>query len=75
MDTAFHRRKLLEDIPNKVRDVLGIIVDVSLQTEEGVDLVVIEVGVYPNPVSYKGECFYRTGSTNQALKGAALEPM
>jgi len=66
-------RKLLEDIPNKVRDVLGVIVDVSLQTEEDKDLVVIGVGAYPNPVSYKGEYFYRTGSTNQALKGAALE--
>jgi len=26
-------KKLLEDIPNKVRDILGIIVDVNLKTE------------------------------------------
>ncbi len=27
---------------------------------------------YPYPVSYKGEYFYRSGSTKQELKGAAL---
>lgn len=27
---------------------------------------------YPNPISYKGEYYYRSGSTNQMLKGAAL---
>lgn len=26
-------KKLLEDIPNKVRDILGIIIDVDLRTE------------------------------------------
>ena len=27
-------KKLLEDIPNKVRDILGIMVDVNLHTDE-----------------------------------------
>ena len=65
-------RKLLEDIPNKVRDVLGIIVDVNLLTEDGKDY--IEICVNPNsyPVNYKGEYHYRSGSTKQQLKGQAL---
>ena len=45
-------KKLLEDIPNKVRDVLGILVDVNLQeTAEG-DNLEIAIEPYPNPVNY-----------------------
>lgn len=64
--------RLLEEIPNKVRDVLGIMVDVNLLVESGKDLLAIRVEPYPSPVSYKGEYHYRSGSTKQELKGAAL---
>lgn len=65
-------KKLMEDIPNKVRDVLGIIVDVNLLTEDGKEY--IEICVNPNtyPVNYRGEYHYRCGSTKQLLKGQAL---
>lgn len=66
-------KKLLEDIPNKVRDVLGILVDVNLQeTTEG-DYLEIVVEPYPNPVNYKGQYHYRSGATKQELKGVALD--
>ncbi len=65
--------KLLEDLPNKVRDVLGIVVDVNLLTESGLDYLEIVVPAYSNPISYKGEYSYRSGSTTQTLKGAALD--
>ena len=44
--------KLLEDIPNKVRDVLGIIVDVNLLEENGLKYVEIDVPPYSNPINY-----------------------
>ncbi|MCK4796127.1 MAG: putative DNA binding domain-containing protein, partial [Spirochaetes bacterium] len=66
-------RKLLEDIPNKVRDILGIIVDVNLKTDGDIEYLEIVVEPYPYPVSYKGQYHYRTGSTKQELKGAALD--
>lgn len=66
-------RKLLDDLPNKIRDVLGIMADVHLVEEAGKDLVEIRVEPYPSPISYKGEYHYRSGSTKQELKGAALE--
>jgi ATP-dependent DNA helicase RecG len=66
-------RKLLEDLPNKVRDMVGIMVDVNLRTDAGREYLEIVVPAYPNPISYKGEYFYRSGSTNQTLKGAALD--
>lgn len=66
-------KKLLEDIPNKVRDILGILVDVNLLETTKEDVVEIKVEPYPFPVNYKGQYFYRSGSTKQELKGAALD--
>lgn len=66
-------RRLLVDLPNKVRDALGVMVDVHLVNEAGKDLVEIHVEPYPSPISYKGEYHYRSGSTKQQLKGAALD--
>lgn len=65
-------KKLMEDIPNKVRDALGLIVDVDLITENGLDVIKITVEENPYPVNYKGEYHYRTGSTKQLLQGSAL---
>lgn len=65
-------KKLLEDIPNKVRDVLGIIVDVNLYSEENKDYLEIVTLPSSYPVNYKGEYHYRSGSTKQLLKSAAL---
>ncbi|PIZ66382.1 MAG: transcriptional regulator [Candidatus Marinimicrobia bacterium CG_4_10_14_0_2_um_filter_48_9] len=66
-------RKLLEDLPNKIRDILGIVPDVHLIQEDGKDLIRIRVEPQLHPVSYKGQYHYRTGSTKQELKGAALD--
>ena len=65
--------RLMEDIPNKVRDILGIMVKVNLHDEAGKEYLEIAVEPYPYPVSYKGEYHYRSGSTKQELKGAALD--
>jgi predicted HTH transcriptional regulator len=66
-------RKLLQDLPNKIRDVLGIMADVNLVKKSGKELIEIRVEPYPTPISYKGEYHYRSGSTKQELKGAALD--
>jgi len=65
-------KKLLEEIPNKVRDILGIMVDVNLRQENNLNYLEIVIEPYPYPVNYKGEYHYRSGSTKQELKGAAL---
>ena len=66
-------KRLMEDIPNKITNVLGIVVDVNLlETPEG-DCIEINVSPQSNPVNYKGEYHYRSGSTKQELKGAALD--
>jgi len=66
-------KRLMEDIPNKTKDVLGILVDVNLKTKSKKNYLEIIVEAYPYPVSYKGQYHYRSGSTKQELKGAALD--
>ena len=66
-------KRLLEEIPNKVRDVLGILVDVNLQTTAQGDFIEIIVEGHPYPVNYKGQYHYRSGSTKQELIGTALD--
>lgn len=66
-------KKLLEDIPNKIKDILGIIVDINLLNDSGKEYLEIVVESYSYPVNYKGQYFYRSGSTKQELKGHALD--
>src|SRR5690606_10543335 len=65
--------KLLEDLPNKIRDLLGILVSVNLRQIDGKDLLEIVVDPYPNPISFRGHYWMRSGSTLQELKGASLD--
>ena len=64
--------RLLEEIPGKVQSLLGIVVDVNLRSESGREYLEIAVEPHPNPISYKGEFHFRSGSTKQVLRGAAL---
>ena len=66
-------KKLLEEIPNKVKDILGIMVDVNLHESKQGDYLEIITEPYPNAVNHKGQYHYRSGTTKQELKGAALD--
>lgn len=65
-------KKMMEDIPNKISNYLGIIADVNLYTKDGKDYIEIVVSPNTYPVSYRGEYHYRSGSTKQQYKGQAL---
>ena len=65
-------KKLMEDIPNKVRDALGLLVDVNLLSVDSKEYIEISISPSTYPVNYKGEYHYRTGSTKQLLQGASL---
>jgi ATP-dependent DNA helicase RecG len=65
-------KKLLEDIPNKVANHLGLLVDVNLLEKDNNKYIEIVVPISPMPLSYHGEHHFRSGSTKQVLKGAAL---
>ena len=65
-------RNLLEAIPNKIREHLGIIAEVNLHQENGAHYLEIIVPPYTVPVSLRGRYYYRTGSTKLELTGNAL---
>lgn len=65
-------KKLLEDLPNKLRDTLGIIPSVRLEKENGKEIIIIEVEHSYVPISYHGRFYVRSGSTIQELKGKDL---
>jgi ATP-dependent DNA helicase RecG len=62
-------KKLLEDIPNTIRNKLGIIPSVELDKKD-----IIKVTVAPSsvPISYNGKYYLRSGSTVQELQGKEL---
>lgn len=64
--------RLLEDIPNKIRDTMGIVADVSLRRRKGKDVIRIAVKKSALPVCCRGEYHYRTGSVKMQLTGTAL---
>ncbi|MEA3446827.1 MAG: ATP-binding protein [Bacteroidota bacterium] len=65
--------KLLEDLPNKIRDILGLIPQTNHKQENNKDYLEIIVQASKTPVSYHGHFYYRSGSTIQDLSGGALE--
>ncbi|MDR2770453.1 MAG: putative DNA binding domain-containing protein [Clostridiales Family XIII bacterium] len=64
--------KLLEDIPNKIRNALGIVPSVNLLNENGKYYISIGIASYDYPVSYHGKFYIRSGSTTQELGGNEL---
>ena len=65
-------KKLMDDIPNKVRNAMGITVEVNLHEENGNYYIEIITQSYSVPISVRGRYYYRSGSTKQELTGASL---
>ncbi len=66
-------KKLLENIPNKVIQLLGITIGVDSEDMEGKLVLVIKVDKSEQPISYGGRFYIRSGSTTQELKGNELQ--
>ncbi len=65
-------KKLLEDIPNKIKDILGIVADVKSIKKRGKPVIKISIKKYTALISYKGIFYIRSGSTTSELKGVEL---
>ncbi len=65
-------KKLLENIPNKVRNKLGIIPSVNVEKRNNKEVINVVIKPSSVPISYDGKYYIRSGSTAQELKGKEL---
>ena len=65
-------KKLLEDIPNIIRNKLGIVPSIKLYNEESKEVIEITVVASSVPISFNGKFYVRSGSTVQELMGNNL---
>jgi len=65
-------KKLLEDIPNKIRNKLGIIPSVKVEKVEDKDIIHIFIKPSSVSISHNGKYYIRSGSNSFELKGEEL---
>jgi ATP-dependent DNA helicase RecG len=65
--------KLLEDLPNKIVNILGVRANIYAREKDGLKYIEVEVDKSPYPISFHGRFYIRSGSTTQELKGSALQ--
>ncbi len=66
-------KKLLEDIPNKIINNLGIYPRIKIYTKNSLQYISINIDKNEEPISYKSKFYIRSGSTTQELKGIKLQ--
>ena len=66
-------KKILEDIPSKIINYLGVIPKLEQFSENNSDAIAINIDKIIEPISYKGKFYIRSGSTTQELNGIALQ--
>ena len=65
-------RNLLEVIPNKIRDLLGLVANVNLLQENQAYYIEIVVPKYSVAISLRGRYYFRSGSNKIELTGNVL---
>ncbi|GHT44592.1 ATP-dependent DNA helicase [Bacteroidia bacterium] len=65
-------KRLMDDIPNKIKNLMGITTEVNLLQDGDKHFIEIIVQPYSVPISLRGRYYYRSGSVKQELTGAAL---
>ena len=65
-------KKLMEDLPNKIKNAMGISAEVNLHNQNGKYFIEIVVQPYTVAISLRGRYYFRSGSTNQELTGPTL---
>lgn len=68
-----HSAKLLEDIPNKTVQLLGVTVNLNSENKNSKEYIVINVPQSSVPISYHGRYYIRSGATVQELKANELQ--
>ncbi|MDR2145657.1 MAG: putative DNA binding domain-containing protein [Tannerella sp.] len=65
-------KKLMDEIPNKIKNNLGITAEVNLLQEDDKRFIEVIVQPYSVPISLRGRYYFRSGSVKQELTGNSL---
>lgn len=65
-------KRLLEDLPNKIRNKLGIIPSLEIEKKDKKEIIRVNVKPSSVPISYDARFYIRSGSTVQELQGRIL---
>jgi ATP-dependent DNA helicase RecG len=65
-------KRLMDEIPNKIKNNLGISTEVNLLPYGDIHIIEIIVLPYSVPISLRGRYYFRSGSVKQELTGASL---
>jgi len=65
-------KKLMDDLPNKIKNHLGITTEVNLLTDDEKHFIEIVVPSYSVAISLRGRYYIRSGSTTAELTGNSL---
>jgi ATP-dependent DNA helicase RecG len=65
-------KRLLEELPNKAANLMGVILQVNLLYDNGLPYISITVPKSSLPVSLRGKYYSRSGTTTQEMNGTAL---
>jgi len=65
-------KTLLEVLPNKINNRLGILPDVFIESKDGQEVITIKVDKMFAPISFNGKFYKRSGSITVELNGAEL---
>ena len=63
---------LIETLPNKINNKLGLLTDIFLHETDGLEYIEIKVNKTYAPVSYNGKFYKRSGSNTVELNGSNL---
>ncbi|MCD6456514.1 MAG: putative DNA binding domain-containing protein [Methanophagales archaeon] len=64
--------KLLEDIPSKIREKLGLTPSVQCAEIDSKKVIIVEIEPSQMPISYNGKYYQRSGSTTVEMSGSEL---
>lgn len=64
--------QLLEEIPNKSRDLLGVTISAELKYQNNIPFLEIKTPSYSVPISLRGRYYFRSGTTILELTGNSL---
>jgi len=65
-------KKLLEDIPSKIREKLGLTPSVQCAEIDSKKVIIVEIESSQMPISYNGKYYQRSGSTTVEMSGSEL---